>query len=98
MYLALHRPSTKWSAAASFILKIKEKYCLSQAVIDTVLASTKSLIDGLLQDALREDLHEHAKAPWMKIEVGLLPFSGLEITKFMRQGFIQDFLLEGGNK
>lgn len=61
--LAPRSPSTKWRAA-TFILEIKEKHLISQAAVDTVLLSTTSLVNGLLQDlvtGLREELPEGGK-------------------------------------
>ena len=52
--------STKWRAA-TYIMEIKEKHLLSQAAVDTVISSTTSLVNGLLQGVLtelREELPE----------------------------------------
>lgn len=93
---ALRRPSTKWRAA-SFILGIKEKHLLTQAAIDTVLTSTTSLVDGLLQDfvaELRENLSEEAKAVLdEKVQGCLQPFSGLETAYLQKKYFRESFNL-----
>ena len=52
--------SMKWRAAM-YIMEIKEKHLLSQAAVDTVISSTTSLVNGLLQGVLtelREELPE----------------------------------------
>ena len=54
--------STKWWAA-TYIMEIKEKH-LSQAAVATVISSTMSLVNGLLQGVLaelREELPEEAR-------------------------------------
>ena len=95
--LAPRPQSTKWRAA-TFILGIKEKHLISQAAVDTVLLSTTSLVNGLLQDVvtgLREELPEGGKEVLdKKIREGsfdLQPFRGLETAylqgKYFRECF-----------
>lgn len=55
-----HSLSTKWRAA-TYTMEIKEKHLRSQAAVDTVISSTTSLVNGLLQGVLtelREELPE----------------------------------------
>ena len=96
---APRRPSSKWRAA-TFILGIKEKHLLSQAAVDTLLSSTTSLVNGLLQDVLtglREELPEGGKEVLdQKIREGsfdLQPFSGLETAYLQNKYFRECFEL-----
>ena len=91
--------SMKWRAA-TYIMEIKEKHLLSQAAVDTVISSTTSLVNGLLQGALaelREELPEDAKKVLdQKAQEGsfdLQPFSGLETAYLQNKYFRECFKL-----
>ncbi len=48
-----HSQSDAWHAA-KFILSVKERHCLTQPAIDTIMSSTTLLFEAVIDNALNE--------------------------------------------